>query len=431
MSAAHDLPMFFDRLNPTDLDPRQMVDRERDVRWLNEVLSRYLQVAEPSEGRAICVTGEKGVGKSILTRRVIEDLRADYSANTLFLIVDCRSCHERRGVLAAITNQAVHELHSLHNAGAKVAESLMATAQLLRQLAQLDRVELKVAHEQVRQFSMAARLGGRRSLLSALKLNFGISMELTDREIKSLTGSVHFDDQGIAEALVAMFEDIRAQGFHVVLYLDNIDELRHEYRSAEERDRVRKDVEQILELRRAPVGLVLNMRKYYTGVVSRDISNQRVLRQVPPDILCEIIQRRLEEERKAIAEALAVEAAQAVIKRLAEVAPTPVAFLLWNKFLFEEGYFRLERLAEGFTAYLETQYSNLDTKILHTLARRFPDPDAILEAVDVLEACNHNRAIFSQMQDRQVILPHDFWNPTQFKLDPELYFLHPKYGLFA
>jgi len=423
--------MFFDRLNPTDLEARQMVDRERDVRWLTEILSRYLLVAAPSEGRAICMTGEKGVGKSILTRRVLEDLRVDCSANTVFLIVDCRSCHERRGVLAAITNQVVHELDSLHRAGAKVTDSLMATAQLLRQLAQLDRVELKVAHEQVRQFQVAARLGGRRSLLSALKLNFGVSMELTDREIKSLTGTVNFDDQGIGEALVAMFEDIRSQDLQVVLYLDNIDELRHEYRSAEERDRVRKDVEQILELRRAPVGLVLNMRKYYTGVVSRDISNQRVLRQVPPEVLREILERRLQDERPAVQAALTTEVSKAVVARLSELAPTPVSFLLWVKFLFEEGYFHVDRLAEGFDAYLETQYSNLDTKVLHALAAAFPEADAILEASQVLEACGHNRAIFSQMQDRQVILPHDFWNPTQFKLDPELYFLHPGFGLFA
>ncbi|MEZ4463954.1 MAG: ATP-binding protein [bacterium] len=429
--SAHDVPMFFDRLNPTDLDPRQMVDRERDVRWLTEVLSRYLQVAGEAEGRAICVTGEKGVGKSILTRRVLEDLRADFSANTLFMTVDCRSCHERRGVLSAVANQAVHELASLHTAGARVPESLLATAQLLRQLSQLDRVELKVAHEQVRQFQLAARLGGRRSLLSALKLNFGVSLELTDREVKSLTGTVNFDDQGIGEALVAMFEDIRSQGFGCVLYLDNIDELRHEYRSAEERDRVRKDVEHVLELKRAPVALVLNMRKYYTGVVSRDISNQRVLRPVPPEVLREILARRLEEERPAICDALATPAATAVTERLSGIAPTPVAYLLWTKFLFEEGFYREERLAEGFDAYLETQYSNLDVRVLHALAAAFPEPDAILDASVVLEACAHNRAIFSQMQDRQVILPHDFWNPTQFKLDPELYFLHPKFGLFA
>ena len=31
------------------------------------------------------------------------------------------------------------------------------------------------------------------------------------------------------------------------------------------------------------------------------------------------------------------------------------------------------------------------------------------------------------VRDRQVVLPHDFWNPTHFTLDPEIRFLLPRF----
>jgi hypothetical protein len=43
-----------------------------------------------------------------------------------------------------------------------------------------------------------------------------------------------------------------------------------------------------------------------------------------------------------------------------------------------------------------------------------------------LAACGDNEAVLNQLQDRQAILPVDFWNPVEFTLDPELTFLRHK-----
>lgn len=418
--------MFFDRFDPSDVDPRHLVGRDRDRRWLQQCLTRYLQLHGEPTGRTVCVSGEKGVGKSILTRKVLDDLKAEFSSRTLFLTVDCRSCHERRGVLRAVANEVVRELAELRRASASIPAPLMAGAQLLRTVARFDDCELRMAHEQIFQYKAATEMAGGHALLSVLKLNFGLSMEYSEKQVKSLSGRVSFDDHGVAEALIALLRDVRAHGFDAVLYLDNIDELRHEYRDSEARDSVRRDVESVLELKSAPIALILNMRKYYTGVVPREISNTRVLRPLPPETLCSILDRRLEHERGELREALRRSPHADMVQRLAQAAPTALAFLRWVKFLYEEDMLHPERVDEGFEYFLESYYSNVEVGKLQAVAEAFPTPDASLDAAAVLEACGGNRAVFEQLQDRQVILPRDFWNPTQFTLDPELHFLHPE-----
>lgn len=417
--------LFFDHFDPADVKPKQMIGRAREVHWLRETLARYLQTADPGAGRAVCLTGEKGIGKSILTRTVLDELKTQYAANTLFLVVDCRSVHSRRGVISAVCHEIVRELSSLKRASAQVPDALLATAQLLRALTRLDQVALRVAHEQILQYQQATRSRSRKTI-NSLKLSFGLSLDLTESQIKSLMGSVRFDDQGLTDALIALCHDLRTLNFGVVLFLDNMDELRHEYRDVDARAVVRRDVEGVLALKQAPIALVLNMRSYYTGVIPREISNTRALRPLPATDLLEILDRRMAHERRAVQDAM--HAARPVVERLARIAPTPLAFLRWIKFLFEEGQLTPEGLRPGFEFYLETQYANIEPAALQAVVRALPTPTSPIETAAVLAACGGSQAIFEILQDRQVIMPDDFWRPTRFTLDPELYFLHPSFS---
>lgn len=421
--------MFFQRFHPASVDPAHFVGRERDLRWLTEQLSGYLRLDGEPAALPICIAGAKGVGKSILTRAAVTELRATFSGSTLFTCVDCRSCHSRRAVLSAIINEVVRELDSLRRATADIPESLLATAQVLMAIARLDAVELKVAHEHVLQYKRAAELSGSQSLLNVLNLKFGLSVERTEKQVKSLNGSVNFDDIGLVDALVGLFRDIRAQGLNVVLYLDNIDELRHEYADGDARDAVRRDVEGVLSIARAPIALVMNMRKYYTGVLPREVTETRVLRPLPGAALRAILDRRLSAEREEVRAAFEGPKVSGAVSRLLDGAPTPLSFLLWTKFLFQEDALTPTGLAEGFDWYLESYYSNIEPEVLKAVAAAFPNPGGSVTHVNLLAVCGDNQALVDQLLDRQVVLPRDFWNPVAFTLDPELSFLHPANGI--
>ena len=46
----------------------------------------------------------------------------------------------------------------------------------------------------------------------------------------------------------------------------------------------------------------------------------------------------------------------------------------------------------------------------------------------MLGACGGNEAEFQRLYGRQVILPRDFWNPVDFKLDPKFHWMHLQHG---
>ncbi len=98
--------MLLSGFDPDDVDSDFLVNREDDVRWLDEGLSAYLKDDRVSAGRSICVLGEKGAGKSILTRAAIRRAEAQFSQDTLILKVDCRARRNPRDVFRSIAQAA-------------------------------------------------------------------------------------------------------------------------------------------------------------------------------------------------------------------------------------------------------------------------------------------------------------------------------------
>src|SRR5258708_7459796 len=101
--------MFLNHFDPSDISPDVMIDRQDDVVWLRSNFESYFDAIEQHKlnvaaRRILCVTGDKGIGKSILAARVVQELRRKYSGSTLFVSVDCRGANGARGVLASIAS---------------------------------------------------------------------------------------------------------------------------------------------------------------------------------------------------------------------------------------------------------------------------------------------------------------------------------------
>ena len=105
---------------------------------------------------------------------------------------------------------------------------------------------------------------------------------------------------------------------------------------------------------------------------------------------------------------------------------TPLAFLFWVHHLCEWDFLTPAKLDEGLDQYLWQRFATVPLAVVRAVVPVFsPNPNTPTDRAKVLEACGGNEAVLKQLQDRQVILPVDFWHPTQFTLDPELWFLHP------
>lgn len=421
--------MFLRRFDPSTIDPLFLVNRKADLDWLAGGIADALRDPDPSAHGPLsfCIVGEKGVGKTILTRAALRQARQDFSDRAIFVEADCRDFHSAMAVIDALAKSTVEGLDGLQATGSRISNELMKTAQILAQLTRFwTPQKLSVVHQHIEQFKAAAGLKGEQHLLKALKIDFQISVETSKSTSQQLSGEVTFDEMRLCRLMVALFEDIRAEGIDVVVYLDNMDELSHHYRRAEDREKVRNDTSTLLLLREAPVIFIVTMRTYYSGILPRGMTNRRVLRRLNEGEMLAILERRLQRERAEVKQAAEGPSVKALVAKLAKVAPTPLALLVWFKALFDADGFAEGQVDRGIGTFLDTTYSMVPAEVWRRVAAAFPAPETAITRESLLVACNSNVAELNQIIDRQGVLPKDFWSPdTYYTLDPELFLLHP------
>jgi len=422
-------PMLLTHFDPHDVDPNLLVNREQELGWLAENVEAYLTMEGPRSGRTFCIIGDKGIGKSILTRRALDRVRAKHSASTLIIEIDCRRWHSAREILAAIADAAVQELISLESAKVSIAPELLEAAQILRTIASMSTVTLRVVHERLQQYKIAAKFGASLELLKALDVGLGISLQRSEKSIEALEGITSLDEVQLLRMFRAFFNDLHDHDLYTTVYIDNLDELRHSYRTEADRDKVRSEIGHVLALHLAPIALVLNARTYFETAIPRSIKRRRILGSLTSTQLREIVAGRIAREPEAVRRVLLEPAAQEVIQRLATMASTPMALLVWFGFLVEEDALSVANLRSALDRFVETLYTTVPLRVLREVVRVFPTPTEPIDRAALLEGCGNNEAILAQLQDRQVVLPRDFWNPTEFTLDPEIQFLHPSFWL--
>lgn len=429
MSAS--LPDSLPYFDPTEAAPRLLINREDELKWLRTRLLDYLRRTEDKAytGRPLALIGEKGVGKTILAAAVLDSLKHEpnIGKHTLFLRVDCRRARSGRDVLTEIAQGLVESLAVEQKLDAKSPlAGLLDAARILRTLCNFVDAELKTVHEHLLQYKAALGLKGDRKLLGSLAVDFGISLERSEKHLTTLEGKLRFDDRRLARALGALFADIRGQGLHVVLHLDNIDELRHEgYQDEAVRGQTRHDVETVLSLIDAPIALLLCMRTYFAGSLPREVKQTKKLGQLASEHLQALLRPRLEstlspDELQALLTVLSGSALQADFHRLAAMSRTPLSYLTWLQARMDDPRSTLDACLRS---YLRTHYASLPEATLERVVRAFSQPEQPVSAAQLLAACADNQAVYSQLLDRQVVLPLDYWHPTEFTLDPELDFL--------
>ncbi len=424
------MPLFLTKLRPSHADPMLMVDRQREVRWLTQRLTAYLVDRSPNKGGVITILGAKGVGKSIVTRHVLDRLRRNYGTSTAFVSVDCRRQLTQRKVLRQIADALHQELARMVEHRAKgITQELVDTAAVVKTLAGYTRAKLSTLHENLAVFRNASnlRIGGK--LLGFLSTEFNIAITREQRDRQAIEGEIQIDDISLREALIQLLHDLRAQDeqLDVVLYLDNIDELDHDacYNEAK-REFIRAETLGLLDLCRAPVGLVLNMRTYYASTLLREVDDILKLDSLEPLHLRQMLEHRLQEESQANRLALDDTEWLGTIDELSRVATTPLVFLRWLKYLTEWSEESPGSIRDRLVGYAGNYLANISSDTLERVAAIFDPPTRTVSREELLAACKGRDAVLSQLIHAQAVLPRDFWEPNEFTLDPELHYLLPE-----
>lgn len=421
------MALFLTKLRPSHSDPELLVDRTQEIRWLEQRIATYLLDRSPDRGGVIAVLGAKGVGKSIVTRRALTTLRRQHGHVVVFVTVDCRRQLSQRRVLRQLGDALHEELVRMREHGiGKVSSELVDTAAVVKTLAGYTNVKLSTLHENLAVFKNAAnlKLGGK--LLDFLNAEFNIAVTREKKDRQAIEGEIQLDDTTLRESIIRMLHDVRAQdpNLDVVIYLDNIDELDHDACYDEtRRETIRAETLGLLDLCRAPAGLVLNMRTYYASTLLREVDDILNLGPLAPEDLHEMLRTRLADEREEIRRTLNGDAWQATITELCRAAPTPFVFLRWLKYLTEWDEAGSGPLAKRLTGYADNYLANISKEVLGSIAKVFDPPTRTVPREELLSVCAGREAVLSQLIHAQAILPRDFWEPNEFTLDPELHYL--------
>ena len=185
---------------------------------------------------------------------------------------------------------------------------------------------------------------------------------------------------------------------------------------------MRADIEALLHLSEAPLALVLNMRTYYASVLPRRISKRRNLGSMPAEELRAIFERRLQRETPEDQARANTPAVTTAVGSLADMATTPLAFLTWVEFILDEGLYAKDDLGAALVTRLASHYVGLE-RVIPKVAALFEDRSAPVSAEAILDVIGKSESIYRQLIVQQVLLPHNYWDPREFHLDPELRFL--------
>lgn len=415
--------MYFTRLDSRQTDPRLFVNRKDDVDALVSVLEGHLRAEDIGSSFAARVTGEKGSGKTIFIKHVMEKLRVE-NPLALFLYVDCRLSGTSRRVFQRTAEEVVSGLGKLIRAGSPLRPELLAAAQVVNTLASFDDVEQKRVHENLTQYKAAAGLSVDAALLSYLKINLGVSLERSEKQIGQLTGTVRIDERRLAAMFAALFADIRREGIRIVVVVDNLDELQHDYRDPSQREIARQQAQWVLELKTSPVAFIACMRSYFADV-ARDIGNKWQLDRLPANVLLAILEKRMLDEPEDVQQRFASEEVRSLASMFASAAHTPLAYLDWFSFFCREKAFDKPRRQRALERFVMAEQAGLAFDLLEQMGRCFERYDRELDRGELLNACGNRESEVVAAIDTQAVLPNNFWSVTRYRLDPALHLLLP------
>lgn len=414
--------VYFGAFNAFETDPGLFLNRDAEREWLSKSILAWLGRTDEDGRQSWCVHGPKGSGKTIFARKVLGDVKGaagKHLASTLFVEVDCRRRNSSREVYKHIAYECVRALDELKSARAKVPEALLDMGRAFRAIASLEgNVEAQIARETLVRFQ--ASLGGKTSsaLSKALEGTFGLTFEASQKTTQSMKASIRFDDAGLCQMLNAYFRDLRSAGYRVLLFVDNIDELQHEYDTDEVRRRVRVQADWVLELAEAPIGMLVCMRSYFSTIART--THKRVLAPLKGNHLVGILEKRVTREESELKKRFEEPAVKSMKSWLAEKAPTPLAYLQWFQNLAEREAWEIDARKAAIEEVIRSEYANVPFDLIECIVRLYDRVDSEVVREKILAACNQNESEFAVLQDRQVILPNDFWSPTRFTLDPFL-----------
>lgn len=306
-------------LRPKSTDPRDLVNRNDERGWLYDRLADYLD--EDTDGARILVCGDRGLGKSILTRAVVEEFAYKHSDRVVAVIVNGRGIGYRsflndlaRGIVESVMPHARRWKNATARQWIEELKLLAGTNEITQ--TQSESIARKYAVEGTAQVdALIARLGTKFSWDETASRGNGIQRTLV------------VSDDVLLEATIATLWHLRKQRprVTVVAFYDDLDQAFTEY----DNNTVSAQIQRVLEIQ--PCLALAHIRtEMLSANVRRVIDKQMDVKPLKLEELCLALEQRVKAAKhSAVHQAFREEAAFVPFEQLARLTGNALAFLCW------------------------------------------------------------------------------------------------------
>lgn len=414
------MPVYTRALDPGLLNEALFVNRKREMRELDDYLQARVRDPDVYQDCSL-VTGERGIGKSILTRAALARLKEQLGGHVAFIRVEgSRQPDGFRGLLRDVLNELRTELEGLDKAESERAlrtpEQVYRQIDALASLARYARVTAMRVQQTLEKYELSAELRTPKAFGHLLGTRFGVSLEQQDRQ--SLTLEEEFDDETFRVALCRILAELRQHRQKVVIFVDDLDQVYGvESTRIEQTDAMLKHIKQITDC-----FLVVNLRDYYvTGETNREYHFVLHLPPLDADALRSIVRARLKTEPEPKRGQLA-ETLEPCLDALCEHTGNPLALLSWCHWLVTRTSCGLEDLRANLNRFVANHYAWFSDSVPDVAALFKGLAQPIRTRDDLIKELAGGESMLRTLERREILLPLDFHERLFYRLNPLFHF---------
>ena len=405
---------------PGNLDEDHFVDRKEKKQELLTQLRAA--IGNPDiYSQSYLVIGERGVGKSLFTRYVLRQLKAEFSGDVAFVRVDGAHQHNGfAGIMHDLLSQLIDELEQLDKTATTRSSQIPARIydelRFLRTLLGYSEVSIKRVHDSLTQYNLEIEVAPPKSVVPFLASRWGLEKKTLDQDVLEM--KQRFDISTMCEAVCRVLESLVAHGQKVVVFIDDLDQVYGLSASyIEDAENMFKHLHRVHSCI-----LIVNLRDYYLSAnTAREYHSVFNLTGLDHQALGDIVDSRLnrasnkDEIEKRISP---------LRNALVQKTDNPLAFLTWCHWLINRTDCAPDKVNAYLYEFVEEYYTWLAEDIRKVADLYKSSPGRILRKNALLgHLGDGGEDILNDLQDREVVLPQDYVTRTAFRLNPVFHFL--------
>lgn len=395
-------------VRPEGIDPELFVDREEEREDLKRRIDTALRT-RGIEGIRFLGTGERGIGKSILFRKILKELNQE--REFLFVLIDGRECRDEVELLKSLCKALCNALREEFGEDNKV----LAEAAYIEDLVEKSKITKRNATSIMK--STKAERGVEIGLIPFLKTKLGVTDESAEREEAFEEYQFDINAPFLRDLLNSVIEMV-AEEHKLLFFIDNLDQIY-------EKERIFEFLRLLLAIKKPIIVATVRTEALVTEL-RRDFRRIVRLKELNEEALMRVLRKRLEvcdeEDRGSIDDSRLFKVADT----LKALTGNPLAFLTWIEFLCNNTDLNPRTAIEDLKKYVDAHFPDFLSEELERISKFFlKEGNEYKEKEDILKdilKSGFSPGLFDRLYERGVLVSNDIYNPRYYKLAPEFAF---------